>query len=144
MKTIIDTDALLGLARPDDPHHEEAETVLMALTKRNADIFLLPTTLSEFSLLATSRVGMITTKQMVGKFLAAPYVILPILEELVAAAYAFYEQQTSKEESLFDCFVMAQAKALFVDCIFSFDRGYRKNGFILAIDAIKNQTDPVV
>jgi hypothetical protein len=58
--------------------------------------------------------------------------VYPISDDITHNAVSFYKTQTSKKESLFDCYVMAAAKKLAADCIFSFDKGYVKNGFVLS------------
>ena len=55
-------------------------------------------------------------------------------EHDVQTATQFFYQQRTKEDSLCDCFVMALAQRVQADCIFSFDRGYTKNGFVLIED----------
>lgn len=137
MKVFIDTDALLGLVYHIDPHHRSATRILAELKTKNVDLLLLPTTLAEFSLMATSRIGMAKTKRAVSDFVRIYTILLPITEELTQGALNIYDRQTSKEESLFDCYIMAAATQYKADCIFSFDRGYIKNGFILIEDFLK-------
>ncbi len=139
MNVIFDSDGLLGLVRPLDPHHGRAKRIFQHLLSRGARFFLLPTTVSEFALVATSRIGVLETKKAVARWLSTEITLLPIAEALTHSAHALYEQQTSKEESLFDCFVMVIARQHAMDCIFSFDRGYTKNGFVLAEDFFKNR-----
>lgn len=137
MTTIIDTDALLGIFKPTDPQNKASLLLLDKLLERNDEVFLLPTTLAEFALLASSRIGLQETKSSIKRIMASNYSTLDITEELNAKAVELYYAQTSKEESLFDCFVMAAAKKIPADYIFSFDRGYEKNGFVLAWDLLK-------
>lgn len=140
MNTIIDTDALLGIANAQDAHYTQATTLLTFFVQEKAEIIILPTTMCEFSLLATSRIGMVKTKEVTQTLMSGNYTILPITDQLVRQAFDLYRAQTSKEESLFDCYNMVIAKMFNTDCIFSFDRGYTKNGFVLAEDFFKNRT----
>ncbi len=137
MNTIVDTDALLGIANPQDVHHFHAKEIFVQLEDRRAQIILLPTTLCEFSLLATSRIGMEKTKQVVMTLQGETYTILPVTESLIKEAFMMYQKQTSKEESLFDCYIMVAVRQFHTDCIFSFDQGYTKNGLVLAEDYFK-------
>lgn len=137
MTTIIDTDALLGIFSPKDPHHKTAITLLDKLVQRNDEIFLLSTTLAEFALLASSRIGVNETKNSIKRIMASEYSTLDITEEVASEAVELYYTQTSKEESLFDCYVMVGAKKIAADYIFSFDKGYEKNGIVLAKDLLK-------
>lgn len=139
MNTVIDTDALLGIAYAQDAHYTQATSILAAFVRGNAQIIVLPTTMCEFSLLATSRIGMAKTKEVVKTLMSGKYTILPITDALVRHAFDLYLRQTSKEESLFDCYNMVIATMFHADCIFSFDRGYTKNGFVLAEDFFKKR-----
>jgi predicted nucleic acid-binding protein len=139
MTTVIDTDALLGIFRPGDPHHLTSLALLDKLFQRDDEIFLLSTTLAEFALLASSRIGIKETKKSVKLIMTSNYPTLDITEGLTAKAVELYYGQTSKEESLFDCYVMAAAWKIHADYIFSFDKGYEKNGFMLAKDFLKGK-----
>lgn len=138
MIAIVDTDALLGLAVPHDLHHPKAVFLSEKCRRLAIELVFLPTTLAEFSLLGTSRIGMVQTKRALDRFTKAAQVIIPLTDEITQEALALYYRQTSKEESLFDCYNMVVAKQLSADCIFSFDKGYTKNGFILASDYFKS------
>jgi predicted nucleic acid-binding protein len=130
MTVLVDTDALIGLADAADGHYHESTHIAQELTDRCATIFILPTTLAEFALVASGKIGMRATQQIVDLLLRS-YTSVDIDQALVAGAKSRYDVQTSKEHSLFDCFVMEAAKRLAADCIFSYDKGYRQNGFTL-------------
>lgn len=134
MNTLIDTDALLGLFNIDDFHHKNAVLITKKLAKKGVNTLLLPTTLAEFALLASSRIGMKETQRVTNSLTNSTMPIVEITEDLTKSAILHYQKQTSKEESLFDCYVMAAAKKLGIKYIFSFDNGYTKkiNGFQLA------------
>ena len=135
MISIIDTDAWLAIVNPSDELHLKAKAVLKALDSENAHLLLLPTTLAEFTTVATSKIGLERTKDAVEALIdAGTYVLLEIDDALTAKAIKVFLEQTSKKESLFDCFVMAAARKYKAECIFSFDKGYTKtkNSFKLA------------
>jgi predicted nucleic acid-binding protein len=135
MTVLVDTDALIGLADVADGHYEQSTRLAHALLQRQATIFILPTTLAEFALVASGKIGMRATQQIVAVLIRS-YTGVDIDQTLVAGAKARYDVQTSKEHSLFDCFVMEAAQRLAADCIFSYDKGYRQNGFTLVEDAL--------
>ena len=140
MITVIDTDAWLAIINPSDALHPKAKAVLKALYEQNAHLLLLPTTLSEFATVATDKIGLERTKDIVKVLIdAETHVLLEIDDALTAKAVEVFFEQTSKKESLFDCFVMAASRKYKADCIFSFDNGYTKtkNGFKLAADLLK-------
>jgi predicted nucleic acid-binding protein len=135
MTVLVDTDALIGLADTADRHYQASTRLAHALIERQATIFIVPTTLAEFALVASGKIGMRATQQIVDVLLRS-YTGVDIDQPLVAGAKSRYDVQTSKEHSLFDCFVMEAAHRLAADCIFSYDKGYRQNGFTLIQDLI--------
>lgn|SRR3990167_9385782 len=136
MNVIIDTDALLGLFNIKDFHHKKAVEVIKKCVEKGINIFILATTLSEFALLSSYRIGLKQTKKAVSDIASSDYLSCDITLEITKEAVNLYEKQTSKEESLFDCYVMTTAKKLLCDGIFSFDEGYKKNGFKLLEEII--------
>lgn len=136
MNVIVDTDVLLGLYNSGDIHHSEAVELAKKVLEKKMNIFILPTTLGEFALLASSKIGKRDSQKAISHLMNSDFLTTDITLELTKEAIELYEKQTSKEESLFDCFIMATAKKLFCDGIFSFDKGYRKNGFKLIEELI--------
>ncbi|SRR5258708_4863608 len=127
MNVLVDTDALLAIVDQNDSLHQQAKALLIELHTQGASLALLPTTLGEFSLIAANRVGLDHTKAVVEVWTeGASHQVLEINQNLIESALKLFHQQTSKEESLFDCFVMAAAKKHNFDAIFSFDHGYKK------------------
>ena len=136
MNTLIDTDALLGIFNTADPLHKDATALAKKLAKKEINTLILPTTLSEFARVASYQIG-VKEAQEATKILAnSALSVLEVTEDLTKKAVSIYEKQTSKKESLFDCYVMAAAEKLGIKYIFSFDGGYSKkvNGFQLASD----------
>ncbi len=133
MKVIVDTDALIGLVDIGDALSARSNHVAHLLAEQRATIIILPTTLAEFALVATSKIGLAATKQTVEQIMRS-YVGADITQDVVMQATDLYYQQTTKKNSLFDCFVMVGTKQSHADCIFSFDRGYKQNGFVLIED----------
>lgn len=138
MNTLIDTDVLLGLFNTADPHHKTATLLAKKLVKKGINTLLLPTTLGEFALVASHKIGREETQKVTNLLINSPMPIIEVDEGLTKNAVSFYQRQTSKEESLFDCYVMAAAKKLGIRHIFSFDDGYTKkiNGFQLASELV--------
>lgn len=127
MNVIIDSDALLALINANDSLHSEAKTLLEKLYAKSAQLMMLPTTLCEFSLIAVNKIGLPQTKAVVAVWTTGTnHQVIEIDKELINLAVRLFQKQTSKEESLFDCFVMAAASKYKYDAIFSFDKGYKK------------------
>jgi len=132
MRTLVDTDALLGLINTHDALHKRAKGVVKEFVRQKVTIFVLPTTLGEFATISSIRLGFQESKKVINLIAKSGYIPLDVTGDMVLEATALYQEQTSKENSLFDCFNMVAADKHSIDCIFSFDRGYTQNGFLLA------------
>jgi predicted nucleic acid-binding protein len=139
MISIVDTDALIGLAKPDDPLHARAESVQEVLRRAESHFILSPTTMIEFSLVGLQRLGLSGVRQTLAVLLRGDMTIESVTDRDIKTAFALFERQTTKDNSFCDCIVMVLATRLHADCIFSFDRGYTKNGFVLAEEYIRNR-----
>lgn len=139
MITLVDTDFLLGLTNPFDAHYKKAVSLLGSLVQFGIDPLILPTTLCEYALLASSRIGVSQTKKAISQFTQANYITPVLNEDFTQQSITKYLAQTSKEESLFDCFIMVASTVYQAECIASFDRGYTKNGLLLVSDFVKGK-----
>jgi predicted nucleic acid-binding protein len=138
MTTLIDTDTLFGLVVDTDHLHARTLALSKRLHKQSeAIVHLLPTTLGEFSTLATIRLGFNRSKYLTDTIAHLGLRLMDVTKEMMVEANALYQKQTSKENSLFDCYVMIAAKHQNIDCIFSFDKGYKQNGFVLIEDFLQ-------
>lgn len=141
MNVLVDTDAWLSIVNPQDSNHGKAKALLVRLYEEGATLLFLPTTISEFVAIAVSKLGL-KQVQAVIQPMTSPldHLILPMDEKLTDEAIETFLTQTSKGESLFDCFVMAAARKYKTDAIFSFDKGYKKtkNDFKLVEDLFPN------
>ena len=129
MTTIVDTDAIFAITNPKDALHERAKRMLARTGA--ATIILSPTTIIELSLTVTRELGSEQAKKVIQHITSGTMRIDMIDAQDVHAATALYYTQGRVGNSLADCFVMTLAKRLRVDCIFSFDKGYSENGFVL-------------
>lgn len=128
MTIITDTDSLLALTFEEDALHKR---VLNAYGLIPGTIpFVLDATLAEYATLATIRYSKQQAKKYVKEIVESHELITLTIEDC-RDAIELYGKQTAKKVSLFDCYVMATARRLQLDCIFSFDGGYEQNGFIL-------------
>src|SRR5262245_10503196 len=109
MITLVDTDALLGLVNSQDALHERAKEVAHEFIEQKVTIFVLPTTLGEFATVSSIRLGLEQSKKALNLIMKNGYIALDVTSVMVLEATALYEKQTSKENSLFDCFNMVAA-----------------------------------
>jgi predicted nucleic acid-binding protein len=136
MNVVVDTDVLLALVNPKDALHNDAVILARKLERRNVTIVLLPTTISEFAKIVASQMGLSKSQQNISALVQSDYSVTEATNDLIVSAVLIYKKQSSKKESLFDCFNMAVAVKLGIKYIFSFDKGYTKplNQFKLATD----------
>jgi len=137
MIAIVDTDALIGLFNTEDALHTRSKEVSGRLLENDFQIAILHTTLAEFAAVAGVRIGIEKAKEAVNRLTSFSFISVDIDNHLMNKALAFFNRQTSRRETLFDCLVMAASIELSADCIFSFDEGYSKNNFVLAKNLLK-------
>ena len=137
-KAIIDTDFLLSLFNPVDVNNNKAVKILKKAQKDSLSVYILPTTICEFSLIAAGKIGKEEAKEAVKTVSGKDFILIDINEPFVKKGLEIFYKQTSRNESLFDCFVMSAVNQYKIDIIFSFDRGYKKNGYRLAEELYKN------
>ncbi|MBI5614394.1 PIN domain-containing protein [Candidatus Gottesmanbacteria bacterium] len=140
MITIVDTDAFIALAKPSDPLYQRALRMEKLLRESLGYFIVSPTTIAEFSLVALQRLGFHDMKKAASAILESDISVETISGTDTRAAFVLYHKQTTKDNSFCDCCVMALATRLHADCIFSFDRGYTKNGYMLAEDFFKKRS----
>ena len=65
MTVLVNTDALIGLVDAPDGLYQQSTYIAQELIKLQATIFILPTTLAEFALVASGKIGMQAAKPLV-------------------------------------------------------------------------------
>src|SRR5262245_20617172 len=121
MQVVVDTDALLALTDVNDALHLRATALAKQLTALDALVLLSPTTIAEFSTVATRNIGFAQAKKAVDTLYKA-YSLFELDNVLNHSAIQKYRGQTSRYNTLFDCYVMAISGETQCDCIFSFDK----------------------
>jgi predicted nucleic acid-binding protein len=128
MTTLIDTDALIAIVIENDALHPQTVALHQRLANEGAKVLLLSSALAEFVSMCTNKIGVARTQQAVQTFIRT-YSLCHVDDNIMEEALPLYYKQTSKENSLFDCYIMIASKKFTVDFIFSFDGGYKQNGF---------------
>jgi predicted nucleic acid-binding protein len=136
MTIIVDTDTLIGLTIATDVHHVRVVELYNSLPP-DTTFYVLSDTLCEFATLSTIKVGREKTQRAVTDIVNS-HVLITLEPNIAFDAVQLYQKQTSKGNSLFDCAVMSAATSHKTDCIFSFDKGYKQNGFVLLEDFLSN------
>lgn len=128
-KVFIDADALISLVRTDDKNHQKAKNIYKKLKSEKIELFSSNTSIYETITVVSQRVN----HQQAENFLDIASQGLSIIfvdKKREKAAGNIFRQQISKNVSFFDCLNMAIMKELKIKEIFSFDKHYKKNGFL--------------
>lgn len=133
MTLIADTDFLIAQLISEDTNHQRAmhsHTRIAEGDFGDVKLLLLSATLGEFATIAIIKVGLQRAKDATKNY-AQMYSLVDLTPDMVDASVELFQKQTSKENSLFDCYVMTAATAFNADYILSFDKGYPQNGYTL-------------
>lgn len=128
-----DADALIALVLEDDPHYEEVAEISEKLVKSQATI-IFPVTVFPEAITSLKRAANQPEKAHLlnRQYLAGIFQVEYLNDEIMKLAAEIFDKADSKQNTLFDAIVVATAKHLGADTIFSFDNWYTKLGFKLA------------
>lgn len=135
-KIFVDTDAFVALARKDDANHERAIACLQRTVQHPVIFFTSNYIFSE----SITVISMLNSHEAAVRFIEtmqspeSTYLLTRADEALEEKALQIFKEQTSKNTSFVDCTNMAFMTQLDITAIFSFDRVYRKKGFVLLED----------
>lgn len=135
---LLDADALIALAKHDDLNHQRAVKINNQLQKRGVSYVLSPFTVAEASTVMSHKVSQLAAKKFLEQIRQLDIPMFDLKEEHIKLADFWFNNQSKKGSSYFDCFNMAilERYKKQIEAIFSFDSIYKKNGFKLAEDLI--------
>lgn len=129
---LVDADALVALAKPDDSNHEKALQISRHLQQRGVTYLLSPFTVAEAVTVLSYRVSHQAAKKFLKEMVDLDLFVvsLPRGQSELGDRW-FLKQASRKGVSYFDCYNMALLDRYRdqIGAIFSFDAIYRKNGF---------------
>lgn len=134
-KNIIgDADSLIALVNKKDSNHKKAIGIVQKLAESEYTIIYPNTAILEAMTALKRKLSMDNKAQLIAKqFLDGDLNVLWVDEGISRDAVKFLTVNSkSKQNTVFDCVIVACARKLAADGIFSFDRWYSKLGFILA------------
>lgn len=128
----IDSDALIGIVLPKDPHHGNAHILLDTIRGGGEELVTSWESIDEVA----TKLSMYHGKHVARDFLTYVYGASSIRVIFIDAvlsreALAVFDKQTSKNVSLTDCANTAICRSMGITTVFSFDPHYRKNGLKL-------------
>lgn len=128
-KTFVDADAFVSLVRTKDKNHLRAKKIYEYLKRKETVFFSSNTSLYETVTVISQRVSHKKAKEFFLKVRQGLNVVF-VNQEREKKAVAIFNKQTSKNVSFFDCLNMAIMRELGIKQVFSFDKHYKKNGFL--------------
>jgi predicted nucleic acid-binding protein len=140
MTVLIDADAFIALESVNDTLHERAVTLLGRLQNQRVRYYTTWDVVDE----VTTKLSYQLSKQHSLSFIqfleiAQVQIIYPNRERHVQAL-ALFEQIERRHTSLTDCMNMVVASEVSANAIFSFDRVYERQGFMLLTEIVNTQT----
>lgn len=130
-----DTDGLIAILHEEDIHHRKAvETVTKLLARSAQTVFPLTTIAETITTLIRKLNKPGLAARVVGRITSGELAIENIDTGMLNEALKVFDPKGSKKKTIFDALVVATAKKLNTDIIFSTDEWYSKLGFTLAIN----------
>ena len=138
MDILVDADALVALAKEDDPNHKKALKIAQLLQSKGCTWYFSPFTIGEVVTVISYKVNQNTAKQVLKELRKQDLNELTLKDEYLELADNWFNKQTKKGTSYFDCYNMALLERYKkqLNAIFSFDSVYKRNGFKLAEEVI--------
>lgn len=134
---ILDSDALIALINEEDTLHQRAIRTRDELARQKITLVVSRYIIAETATFLALRVN----RQVANKFLKdmnfQNISILESNEELEKLTREYFFKQKSRKATFFDCVNMAFLKHYQWKAIFSFDKHYKQNNFLLASELFK-------
>ena len=132
-KVIVDADAIIAQANPNDIHHQTATRISRSLSDMNAQVVYPATAIIESNAYMQRVLNSTASAYGIAVVLTDPDVeVAEINQMTLKNALKYFSPTTSKKNTLFDCVIAAVAEEYEADAIFSFDKFYKSKGFTLA------------
>ena len=130
---IVDADAIVAQASPNDNLHQRAIKIANKLKHLNAQVLYPITAVIE----AVTHMQRVLNSGAIAYGTAVYFAeqnvnVIEVHQEIMKKAIQFFSPKTSKRNTLYDCIVAAVAEENKADAIFSFDKFYKNKGFKLA------------
>lgn len=130
---VVDADAIVAQAYPDDSNHKLAVSLSEMLNKLDAQVIYPASAILEATTVLQGRLNSGATAYDIAVAFSDPNIqIAEVNQTTLGRAIKHFSPTTSKKNTLFDCIVAAIAEEYKADAIFSFDKFYTTHGFKLA------------
>jgi len=131
LDVLVDTDALVALAKEDDPNHKKALHIVQSLQDKDCTWYVSPFTIGEVITVVSYKIDQTTAKRVLKELRKQNLNLLTLKDEHIGLADEWFLKQSKKGTSYFDCYNMALLERYEkqLNTIFSFDSVYKRNGF---------------
>lgn len=138
LDVIIDADVLVALVKSDDSNYQKALNISESLQKRGCTWYISPYTIGEVVTVISYKVSQTAAKKVLKELRKQNLNVLALNEEQLHLADNWFNKQSKKGTSYFDCYNMALLERYKnqLDAIFSFDTVYKRNGFATAEEVV--------
>lgn len=133
-----DTDGLIAILHEEDLHHRQVVETVSRLLSHDAQIVFPLTTITEtITTLIRKLKSPDLAAQVVEKITSGALTIENTDTDMLNEALKVFNPKGSKKKTIFDALVVATAKKLDTNIIFSTDEWYSKLGFTLAVNLFR-------
>ena len=130
---IGDADSIIAQTNPNDVHHQKATVISNTLKNKDAQVIYPATAILEAVTHMQRVLNSTASAYGTAVFFSNPNIqVAEVNQDTLRGAIKYFDPDTSKKNTLFDCTVAAIAQKYQADAIFSFDKFYKKKGFKLA------------
>ncbi len=134
-KVVIDSDAIYAIYNLNDPLHSRAIKTLQWLNNNHFQLIYPTSVIFEVMSLFQRVLSTPSVTMKMAELISRDLLIIYIIDvELLKESAAIFKPAGSKKNTLVDCSVVAIAKKIKVDGVFSYDEFYKKQGLKLAED----------
>ncbi len=130
LTVVVDADALVALEDIRDVFHHRVQKLALLLVASNSRIIYPTTAICE----AASHIQRVlnnnaSAQNLVNLLVSSRAEIADVDRQTLNSAAKIFSEQGSKQNTIFDCVVVAVAKEKKADAILSWDKFYQKQGF---------------
>lgn len=130
---IGDADAIIAQTDSNDIHHHKANIIADSLKSKDAQVIYPVTAILEAATHMQRVLNSTVSAYGTAVVFSNPDIqVVEVNQNTLKGAIKYFDPNTSKKNTLFDCTVAAVAEEYKADAIFSFDKFYEKKGFKLA------------
>lgn len=135
---IGDADAIIAQTNPDDLHHQKATVISDTLKSKHAQLIYPVTAILEAAAHMQRVLNSSASAYGTAVYFSNPNIqVVEVNQDIFKSALKYFDPNSSKKNTLFDCVVAAIAEENKADAIFSFDKFYKRKGFKLAGELVE-------